>query len=126
MHIINRKKDIRSERKDLSPENESLQVACYLAPKGKKLTPHKHIEQIRTPGTAQESWLILNGKIKITLYDFDEGIIQETILNQGDCLITFRGGHDYFVLEEDTLIYEHKTGPYLGEGRDKVAIKKWD
>jgi len=41
---------------------------------------------------------------------------------QGDCSITFCGGHNYMCLEDDTLIYEAKTGPYLGVEKDKTFI----
>lgn len=122
LHIVNRKEDITPKRQDLSPENEYLQVACFSADKGKKLRPHKHIEQIRKTDITQESWLIVNGSIKTTLHDIDDKVIKEIILNQGDCLITFRGGHDYTVLEEGTIIYEHKTGPYQGKERDNIPI----
>jgi len=122
LHIINRKEDITSQRRDLSPEEEYLQVACFSVNKGKPPKPHKHIRQVRTTDITQESWLIINGRIKVMLYDFDDKLIREATLKQGDCLITFRGGHDYIVLEEDTVIYEYKTGPYLGKEKDNVPI----
>jgi mannose-6-phosphate isomerase-like protein (cupin superfamily) len=122
LHIINRKKDINSQRQDLSPENEHLQVACFSASKDEKLASHKHVEQIRTTGTTQESWLIIKGSIKITLHDINDEVIKEEILNQGDCLITFRGGHEYTVLEDDTVIYEYKTGPYQKTERGYIPI----
>jgi hypothetical protein len=37
--------------------------------------------------------------------------------------MTFRGGHNYYILEEDTIVYEYKTGPYLGQDLDKEFIK---
>jgi hypothetical protein len=120
LHIINKKEDITNKRQDLSPEEEYLQVACFLVNKDKKLLSHKHLEQIRTTNITQESWLIMKGSIKITLYDINNKIIKEEILKQGDCLITFRGGHEYVVLEDDTTIYEYKTGPY--QGKDTVPI----
>ena len=122
LHVINRREEINSQRQNLSPENEYLQVACFSAAKDKKLASHKHVGQIRTTDITQESWLIIKGSIKITLYDLHDEIIKETILSQGDCLITFRGGHDYIVLEEDTIIYEYKIGPYKGKGSDTTPI----
>lgn len=122
LHLINRKEDITSKRLDLSPEGEFLQVSCFSVGKEKKPNPHKHIEQIRTTDMTQESWLIVNGSIKIILYDLDDKIIREEILKSGDCLITFRGGHDFTVLEENTKIYEYKTGPYQGKEKDYVSI----
>ena len=36
--------------------------------------------------------------------------------------MTFRGGHNYLCLEDDSLVYEYKTGPYYGQKKDKVFI----
>ena len=49
-------------------------------------------------------------------------IIKETILLPGECTITYRGGHNYVSLEENTLVYEMKTGPYEGIDKDKKFI----
>jgi len=122
LHLINRKEDITNQRRDLSLEEEGLQVSCFLMNKEGKTKPHKHIKQIRTTDITQETWIVINGSIKVTLYDLDEKIIKEDILKSGDCLITFRGGHSFVVLEEDTTIYECKNGPYQGQEKDRVFI----
>jgi hypothetical protein len=49
-------------------------------------------------------------------------VITEEILEPGDISLTLHGGHNYVALEEDTLVYEFKTGPYLGQEKDKVFI----
>ena len=36
--------------------------------------------------------------------------------------MTFRGGHTYTLLEDDTIVREYKTGPYKGIDMDKVFI----
>ena len=33
------------------------------------------------------------------------------------------GGHTYSILEDDTVIYEYKTGPYFGQTLDKEFIR---
>ena len=35
---------------------------------------------------------------------------------------TLQGGHNYLILEDDTLVYEFKTGPYEGQEFDKKFI----
>ena len=85
--------------------------------------PHKHIyKQGEKEVIAQESWVIIKGKVKVIMYDLDDTIIHEPILNAGDTSITFRGGHNYLALEEDTIVYEYKTGPYKGQENDKIII----
>ena len=51
-----------------------------------------------------------------------EAIIAEPVLEPGDASFTLEGGHTYTILEDDTLVYEYKTGPYEGQELDKVFI----
>jgi len=122
LHIINTKKEITEQRQDLSSNEEYLQVSCFQLQKGKTFRPHKHIELLRKTDITQESWVVIQGKVKAILYDLDDKIISEEILEAGDCSITFRGGHNYESLEDNSIVYEYKTGPYFGQITDKVFI----
>jgi hypothetical protein len=84
---------------------------------------HKHIFHKRVTNIAQESWLVFRGSVKCIFYDLDNNIIAEPVLLPGDCSMTFRGGHNYLILEDDTIVYEYKTGPYLGQELDKEFLK---
>jgi len=129
LHIICRKNDlnilnkVEDGRKDIAPENEFLQVSAMKMSEGRTFRPHKHIRMDRETTITQESWVIINGSVKAILYDLDDTIIAEEILNTGDISITFRGGHNYQILENDTLVYEYKTGPYMGQKLDKTFIE---
>jgi len=122
LHIINRLEDITG-RTDIAPEEEFLQLATLKMPKGKTFKPHKHIWK---PGkekvVAQESWVVIKGRVKVIMYDTDDSIVAERVLQQGDCSMTFQGGHNYEILEDDTIVYEYKTGPYEGQEKDKKFI----
>ena len=122
MHIIVHKKDIGTQRINVVEPNEFLQLGIMRLQKGKTFDPHKHIIHEKTTNIAQESWVVIDGSVKAILYDIDDAIISEEILVAGDCSITLRGGHTYEILEDNTLIYEYKTGPYLGVELDKVFI----
>jgi hypothetical protein len=56
------------------------------------------------------------------MYDIDGTLLETEIINKGDCSMTFEGGHTYEILEEDTIVYEYKTGPYLGIENDKKFL----
>ena len=71
---------------------------------------------------AQESWLRLRGSIKASLFDTDGTLLTTESIRFGDCVITFEGGHTLDILEEDTVMYEFKTGPYTGIENDKVFL----
>ena len=91
--------------------------------KGKTFRPHKHIYKACPDSSiAQESWVVIKGRVKAILYDIDDTIIAEEIIEPGDCSITFEGGHNYEILEEETVVYEYKTGPYQGQKLDKEFI----
>ena len=123
LHIINRYDEIE-KRTDIAPASEFLQLATLRMEKDKTFRPHKHIwKSASGPSViAQESWVIIKGSVRIFMYDIDDSLIGEEIIKKGDCSMTFEGGHTYEILEDDTVVYEYKTGPYTGQANDKVFI----
>ena len=123
LHIIVRKKEITPGRQDIVPENNFIQCSILNMEKGKTFRPHKHIWKERTRNViAQESWIVIQGSVKCIFYDIDNTIIAEPILYQGDASFTLEGGHNYLILEDNTLVYEYKTGPYEGQALDKTFL----
>jgi hypothetical protein len=124
LHIVNFFSNIDS-RVDIAPEEQFLQSAIIKMPKDKKFRAHKHIW--KTPAydktIAQESWVVIQGAVKVFYYDLDDTLLAEEIIKQGDCSMTFEGGHGYEILEEGTIVYEFKTGPYQGQVNDKIFIE---
>tara|TARA_R110002020_G_scaffold165118_3_gene352451 strand:+ start:591 stop:1004 length:414 start_codon:yes stop_codon:yes gene_type:complete len=123
LHIINRLSEVEG-RTNIIDSKYFIQCATLKMEKGKSFKPHKHpwkkVECWRH--RAQESWIVVKGKVKCILYDLDDTIIAEPILNPGDASFTLEGGHTYEILEEDTIVYEYKTGPYEGQELDKIFI----
>ena len=123
LHIVNRIYEFHG-RNDLIPDDNFLQCSTLRMDKGKTFPPHKHITKDRhyPEQIAQESWVIVRGSVKCKFYDIDDKIIAEPILKAGDASFTLYGGHTYEILENDTLVYEYKTGPYEGQKLDKEFI----
>jgi hypothetical protein len=123
LHIINRLDEI-SGRQEVVPETNFIQCATLKMESGKTFRTHKHIEKTRTyeKQIAQESWVVIKGSVKCKFYDIDDKLIAEPILYPGDASFTLYGGHTYEILEEDTIVYEYKTGPYEGQELDKTFI----
>lgn len=121
LHLIYRLQEVDG-RTNIAPDNEFLQLASIKMKKGQTFKSHKHIIHEKTTNIAQESWLVIKGSVKCIFYDLDDSIIGEYILYPGDCSMTFRGGHNYLILEDNTIVYEYKTGPYLGQDLDKIFI----
>ncbi len=122
LHQVFNYNQISKERDDIVPENEFLQLAILKMQKGKTFKPHKHIIKEKITNIAQESWVVIKGSVKCFFYDIDDSIVEEVIIKENDLSMTFRGGHNYEILENDTIVYEFKTGPYLGLENDKEFI----
>lgn len=124
LHIINRIDNIVG-RQEMVPTENFIQCATLKMEKGKTFPPHKHITKERhyTHQIAQESWVVIKGSVKCIFYDLDDTIIATPILYAGDASFTLYGGHTYEILEDDTIVYEYKTGPYEGQALDKTFIK---
>lgn len=123
LHIINRLGEIEG-RTEAVPENNFIQCATLKMEKGKTFPPHKHItkERCYDAQIAQESWVVIRGSVKCIFYDIDDTIIATPILEAGDASFTLYGGHTYEIQEDDTIVYEYKTGPYEGQKLDKTFI----
>ena len=123
-HIIVKKDDIITERTDIISPDNFLQLSTLRLQNGKTFKPHKHIwKKGEEKVIAQESWVVIEGKVNVTYYD---DVLHDTplgnyIIGPGDCSITLFGGHTYEAIGE-CVVYEFKTGPYKGQKMDKVFI----
>ena len=129
LHLIKRLSEIEQQgvdRVDIVDPNNFIQCSSLNMAKGKTFNPHKHIFKQKTHERqiAQESWIVIKGSVKCILYDVDDTIIAEPILYVGDASFTLVGGHSYLILEDNTIVYEYKTGPYEGQELDKVFLNK--
>ena len=123
LHIIVRKEDLVPGRSEVVSEDNFIQCAILNMEEGKTFKPHKHIWKERTRNViAQESWVVIQGSVKCIFYDIDNQIISTPRLYPGDASFTLEGGHNYEILEDFTLVYEYKTGPYEGQALDKEFI----
>jgi hypothetical protein len=106
-----------------SKDEEFVQVGSwYKYPEGKYLNKHFHNELDRINTITQEVFFVVQGKVKTSMYNKEFELVDELILHKGDILIFFEGGHDFTILEDDTIVYEVKNGPYLGADKDKTKF----
>ena len=115
----------KNQRINISPENEFMQL-CYLnLNKDKKFLPHKHFwkKNKQKKRIVQESWTLIKGSAKVSFYDLNDKFLASKTLKPGDISITFEGGHKLEILKNNTVIYEHKNGPYEGQKKDLKYLK---
>jgi len=113
------------DRVDLIDDSEFLQCSVILKNEiGHKYDPHKHLSKSLESNIVktQESWFVYKGKIRVFHYDLNDELINTSILKAGDINITLAGGHTLEILEANTIILEHKNGPYLGFKNDKIRF----
>ena len=124
LHLVCRLEEFTEDRTEIVSPDQFIQCAFLRLSEGKSFRPHKHIW--KTPHCkeviAQESWVVIRGKVKVFFYDTDGVLLETHILNAGDASFTLEGGHTYEILEDHTLVYEYKTGPYTGQENDKVFL----
>ena len=124
MHVVCINTDV-DERVNVCSDDALLQLAFLPLKEGQTFKAHKHIDKpVKINGTA-EGWVVLRGRVKAILYDLDDTILEEVELGQGDCSITIcpvGAGHNYLCLENNSLVLEVKSGPYMGILADKEFI----
>jgi hypothetical protein len=106
----------------LTKDQDLLQLGFLNHNKNYKIKSHIHLKKPRIINYCTEVLLIEKGKVKIKFYDHTKlDIKRDKILNKGDIIILFQGGHGFKILEK-TQIIEIKQGPYA-EGKDKKIIE---
>ena len=106
----------------LTKDKDLLQLGFINHKKNHHIKSHIHLKKPRIINYCTEVLLIEKGKVKIKFFDNNSSDIKkDKILNKGDNIILFQGGHGFKVLEK-TQIIEVKQGPYV-EGKDKKIIE---
>jgi len=121
-----KKGSISNNRNDISPDDQFLQVSAKKINKGDFFKAHRHLSCDKHVTITQESWIILDGEVEGVFYDLDNKELYRTILQSGDCIVIFNGGHSLECLTDDTILYEIKNGPYYGAAKDKVYLEDLD
>lgn len=96
-----------------TPSEFSQQLGMLIHNKGKIVGRHRHKLVKREIFRTQEVLVLLEGKIKVDLYDDDVRFLKTVLLNSGDSILLAQGGHRVEILE-DAKIVEVKQGPYAG------------
>lgn len=118
--------EISYGRKNLTTDEQFLQVGVKRTKAEEFFKPHKHLLCDKRVSITQEAWVILNGKAEGHFYDLNDEYLCSVELESGDCVIIYKGGHSLKILEDETCLYEFKNGPYQGAEKDKEFIRGKD
>ena len=114
-------RNMASGRVDGADADEILQVSAMSLKQGRRVNPHKHVATARQTVGTQECWVVFSGQVEVQLFDIDDTAIDTFVLEAGECMTTYRGGHTLEVLN-DAVIVEIKNGPYYGAQLDSQPI----
>jgi mannose-6-phosphate isomerase-like protein (cupin superfamily) len=96
-----------------TPGEFSQQLGMLIHPRGKVVERHRHKLVRREILRTQEVLVLLEGRVKVDLYNDRGRRLRTVILKAGDAILLARGGHRIKVLA-DAKIVEVKQGPYAG------------
>jgi cupin fold WbuC family metalloprotein len=111
--IVLRREFTNSGPNFFTPGEFSQQLGMLIHPKGKIVKRHRHKLVKREIFRTQEVLVLLEGKIRVELFDDEGDKLKTLILKPGDAILLAQGGHKVKVLE-DAKIIEVKQGPYAG------------
>jgi len=100
-----------------------IQVGGFNYNKEKEFNAHKHIFRERTYEYTQETIVIIKGKLLAKIYNNNNELISCFNLEEGDIGIFLSGGHNFRTLEDNTVFYEIKNGPFTNVESDKVFFE---
>jgi hypothetical protein len=108
-------------RIDVTDPDESLQLGIMRGTAGKVFPAHYHLDKIVGKVHIQEAFVVMKGRAYIRIFDLDDSFVGDYPMCEGDVSLLLAGGHS-LILDEDSIFYEFKTGPYEGPANDKVFI----
>jgi hypothetical protein len=97
----------------LTPDTFGQQMGMIVYGKGQAITPHVHLPVTRTVEGTTECIIVRSGYCEIDIYDSARNPIATRPLKTGDIILLLGGGHGFRMLE-DTVLFEVKQGPYVG------------
>tara|TARA_Y100000992_G_scaffold286014_1_gene237491 strand:+ start:1216 stop:1632 length:417 start_codon:yes stop_codon:yes gene_type:complete len=121
--IIKKKRKFIKKGVDfITKEKNLLQLGFLNHNKNHQIKSHIHIKKKRVINYCTEVLMVESGKVGINFFNIaGKNIKKNVILNKGDIIILFKGGHGFKFFKK-TKIIEIKQGPYV-EGKDKKLLK---
>jgi hypothetical protein len=97
----------------LTPDHFGQQMGMIVYGKGQSIQPHLHLPVTREVHGTTECIVVRQGACEVDIYDQQKKLLTSRPLAQGDIILLLGGGHG-FRMQEDTVLFEVKQGPYVG------------
>jgi hypothetical protein len=109
--IVHQSTQFQSGKTFYTENNDEMQFGSFHLEAGEEINKHIHNKQVRSTQSTYEGLVVIDGQIKVDLYNLQLIKIQEVTLNSGDAILLISGGHGIKMLE-NTKFLEFKQGPY--------------
>ena len=109
--IVHQSTKFQSGKTFYTDNNDEMQFGSFHLEAGEEINKHIHNNQVRSTQSTYEGLVVIDGQIKVDLYNLQLIKIQEVTLNSGDAILLISGGHGIKMLE-NTKFLEFKQGPY--------------
>ena len=118
--IVGNITDVPSGQNFCEDANSPLQWGTAKLDKGVILQSHLHKmrERIKKHRTI-EFFYIAEGKLQVDFYSEDKQKVDTRVLDSGDFMCQYNGGHGFKTLRPNTVFIEIKNGPFVGAEEDK-------
>ena len=114
-------KDVKDGTEWFGERYEPLQSSRMNYKAGSEFKIHKHIMNPRTIKYTQEAFIVIKGKVEVSIFDNAGTLIGRLEAWEGEAIFVYRGGHGVKILE-DALLYEVKAGQFTVVSEDKEFI----
>jgi cupin fold WbuC family metalloprotein len=97
----------------MTPDHFGQQMGMIVYGAGTAIQPHLHLPVVREVHGTTECIVVRQGSCELDIYDQAKKLITTRSLKTGDIVLLLGGGHG-FRMNEDTVLFEVKQGPYVG------------
>ena len=96
----------------VTPNHFGQQLGMIVYGKGECIQPHLHLPIVREVHGTTEMVMVRKGGCRVDIYNHHKELITSRDMAQGDLVLLLGGGHG-FKMNEDTVLFEVKQGPYV-------------
>lgn len=118
--IVSKFEDFKNGKQFVTSKESQFQIGLFNLKKDLEIQKHIHPENLREVYKTCETIVLIEGSLKINLYDDTKKFLNTITLLKGDSITLFSGGHG-ILLKEDSKFIEIKQGPYSAE-IDKIRF----
>ena len=112
--LIIRSDEIKEGRNFHTENEEEFQIASFNFNEDVVIDNHIHLNQKRNINSTVETLFVIEGTMKVFIYDNNLDLVDESLLSSGDTVVFLRGGHGLKV-HKGCKFVEAKQGPYKEE-----------